>query len=57
MEIIQLFITDITTLLVNVFTRIGSGSILIAPFIFWLITNVILLFRMLLSFSYRTKGF
>lgn len=56
MEVIQLFISDFTAILINILTYIGSGCVMIAPFIFWLIFNVVALFRLMLLASYK-RGF
>lgn len=54
---IQSFLTSIIDIITVTLTWIGTNdSIMIAPFIFWLLFNVVTLFRLILLASYR-KGF
>lgn len=54
---IQSFLTSIIGIITGSLTWIGTNdSIMIAPFIFWLLFNVVALFRLILLASYR-KGF
>lgn len=54
---IQSFLTSIIGIITEALNWIGTNdSIMIAPFIFWLLFNVVALFRLILLASYR-KGF
>lgn len=54
MESIQIFITGVMNIITTVLGASGfSGTLLLAPFVLWVIRQVVLYFKVILRSSYK----